>query len=55
MKKKKIKNKLKKMINLKKYVNISCGHMCVCKDCAEKLNRICPLCKRVGNFIRVFE
>ena len=40
--------------NPKEYANIVCGHLCVCKTCSNKLQKKCPICKRSGNFIRIF-
>lgn len=26
---------------------ISCGHLCVCEDCAERVTDVCPICRSV--------
>ena len=43
------------MENYKNYINISCGHLSVCKDCSQKIEKKCPLCKKDGKFIRVYQ
>ena len=35
------------------FVNISCGHMCACINCVDRLNNTCPICRTEGTFIRV--
>tara|TARA_Y100000389_G_C17417548_1_gene494666 strand:- start:471 stop:1232 length:762 start_codon:yes stop_codon:yes gene_type:complete len=37
------------------HVNIVCGHMCACANCANRLNNMCPICRQEGAFIRVIQ
>lgn len=32
----------------------SCGHQCYCKDCVQKWNKHCPLCRVVNNSVIEF-
>lgn len=37
------------------YINIKCGHKTICDTCCDKINNTCPICKQVGEYIKVFE
>jgi hypothetical protein len=40
--------------NKKQYLFSECGHKCICKDCIKHIN-ICPLCRKSGNKIFVYD
>ena len=42
------------MTNPNNQVNTACGHMSVCGTCLEKINNTCPICRRFGNYIQVY-
>ena len=42
-------------INEKKYACIPCGHMCMCGNCANKINDKCPICKEtIKDIIKIY-
>ena len=42
-------------INKKRYVYIPCGHLCMCGECANKIEDVCPICKIiVSNIIKTY-
>lgn len=32
--------------NPKEIIVIPCGHVCLCEDCATKINDLCPVCRQ---------
>ena len=40
--------------NPREYANIQCGHLCACATCASKLENICPICKQLGSFKKIY-
>jgi hypothetical protein len=35
------------------FVNTQCGHLTSCISCVHKLNNHCPICRKVGQFIKI--
>jgi len=35
------------------YVNIECGHLCICFNCNLKIKNICPICRTTGSFKKI--
>lgn len=43
------------LTNKKKYACVPCGHLCMCGDCANKINGGCPICKnKFTDIIKIF-
>ena len=42
------------MTNPNNYINISCGHMCVCSNCLLNIDLTCPICRQIGRYIEVY-
>ena len=42
------------MSEQKNYAYIGCGHMCVCRTCAETWGNKCPICKTNSSVIRIY-
>lgn len=32
------------MVNPREIILLPCNHVCLCEDCAEKINKMCPVC-----------
>jgi len=43
------------LIGSNNYINIKCGHKSICKTCLDRINSTCPICKQIGEYIKVFE
>ena len=42
-------------INKKKYACVPCGHLCMCGECANKIEDACPICKmKISNIIKIY-
>lgn len=42
-------------INKKNYACVPCGHLCMCGDCANKVDSKCPICNtEFNNIIKIF-
>ena len=42
-------------VNKKKYACIPCGHLCMCGQCANKINEKCPLCNiKTNSIIKIY-
>jgi hypothetical protein len=41
------------LTNKKDHANTTCGHLCVCSTCVEKVDK-CPICRTEGNWCKIF-
>ena len=42
-------------IHKKKYACVPCGHLCMCGECANKIEDMCPICKmKISNIIKIY-
>lgn len=42
-------------VNKKKYACIPCGHLCMCGECANKINEKCPICNvKTNSIIKIY-
>ena len=42
-------------INKKKYACVPCGHLCMCGECANRINDSCPMCKtKISTIIKIY-
>ena len=39
----------------KSCVYTTCGHLCACYTCCERMGNTCPICRQEGSFIRVIK
>ena len=41
------------MTNTRECAYVTCGHVCACIECCERMGSQCPICRQDGNFIKL--